>query len=387
MNFECHVPATIIYGKGSRFEAPKQALKLLKSRALLITDQFFAENGVLQTMRQAFEDQGIASFIFDEVEEEPDVSTVLAAAEILKKNRCDIVVSIGGGSVIDVGKAVAVVATNHENFAEFSGYYKVKNNGMTHIAIPTTAGTGTEATRVATIRDRAKKIKMTCFDDAFMPDISIVDYELSMTMPQSLTAMAGCDAFAHAVEAFISAKANPVADMYALLAIQLINEHLIRAFENPADETARKNMMMGANYAGIAISNSSVCAVHAMARPLGVRFGMKHGIGHAILLPIVTEYSIAGALPRYAAIARAMGFSNAYSDDDLAMMLVDRLRELNERLSIPNPRIWGVDKKTYMDQIDDMVEDAIATGTIDDNPRVFTHDEIARIYQLVYDYQ
>lgn len=114
---------------------------------------------------------------------------------------------------------------------------------------------------------------------------------------------------------------------------------------------------------------------------------MKHGIGHAILLPIVTEYSIAGALPRYAAIARAMGFSNAYSDDDLAMMLVDRLRELNERLSIPNPRIWGVDKKTYMDQIDDMVEDAIATGTIDDNPRVFTHDEIARIYQLVYDYQ
>lgn len=386
MKFECNVPATIIYGKGSRLDAVAQAEKKQAKRVLLVSDGFFEDRGTVGEMKQAMEEKGIATFIYTDIEPEPDLATALAAFDVYSGNNCDAVVSMGGGSVIDVGKAVAVMATNDEDFHAFEGYYKVKNKGAFHIAIPTTAGTGTEATRVATIRDG--NVKMTCFDGAFMPDVAIVDYELSMTMPPRLTAMVGMDAFAHAIEAFISAKANPVADMYALLAIQLISGSIVRAYQHPDDEGARKNMMMGSNYAGIAISNSSVCAVHAMAYPLGVRFGMKHGLGHAILLPLVTEYSVGSSPSRYAAIAQAMNHTpEHYSEDDLNMLLVERLRDLNEQLDILSPKQWGVDRKNYMSQIDDMVQDAIYTGTIDDSPRVFTKDEITRIYELVYDYQ
>ncbi len=387
MNFECHIPATILYGRESRYEAPKQVQRLRKSRVLLISDAFFDEQGVVADMVDHLREQGIATFVFTDVKTEPTVETVAKAYAVFENSNCDCVLSIGGGSVIDIGKAVAVQATNKCDFSEFAGYYRVKNKGLAHIAIPTTAGTGTEVTRVATIRDTTGKIKMTCFDDAFMPDVAIVDYELSITMPPKLTAMVGLDALAHAIEAFISAKANPVADMYALMAVQLINESLVTAYREGTDYKARKSMMMGANYAGIAISNSSVCAIHAMARPLGVLFGMKHGAGHAILLPLVTEYSIGGAPARYAALAHAMGFSPKYSDDDLGMLLVDRLRELNMLLSIQSPLAWRVQKGDYMTQIDTMVESAIEAGTIDDNPRVFTRDEVARIYELVYDYQ
>lgn len=387
MNFECHIPAIILYGRKSRYEAAKQIQRLRKKRVLLLSDNFFEERGVVDDMAQHLREQKIEAVLFTKIKTEPDVSIVEQAYRLLEQTGCDCILSIGGGSVIDVGKAVAVQATNPCDFSEFEGYYKVRNNGISHIAIPTTAGTGTEVTRVATIRDRTGSVKMTCFDDAFMPDVAIVDYELSMTMPPKLTAMVGLDALAHAIEAFVSAKANPVSDMYARMAIQLINESLVTAYHDGRDLKARKNMMMGANYAGIAISNSSVCAIHAMARPLGVLFGMKHGAGHAILLPLVTEYSIGGAPSRYALIAQSMGFSAKYSDNDLAMMLVDRLRELNMQLSIPNPLVWGAPRRQYMGKIDAMVESAIEAGTIDDNPRVFTRDEVARIYELVYDYQ
>ncbi|MDL2236461.1 iron-containing alcohol dehydrogenase [Christensenellaceae bacterium OttesenSCG-928-K19] len=386
MNFECHIPTTIIYGKGSRLEAARQMEKMRKKRVLLVSDRFFEDTGKVDEMMKAMKEKGITPFIYSDIAPEPDLKTAQAAFEVYCKSGCEAVVSLGGGSVIDVGKAVAVMATNEEDFRKFNGYFLVPNRGVFHVAIPTTAGTGTEATRVATIRDEG--VKMTCFDDAFMPDVAIVDYELSMTMPPRLTAMVGMDALAHAIEAFISAKANPVADMYALLAIELISNSIVTVYNEPDNENARKDMMMGSNYAGIAISNSSVCAIHAMAYPLGVRFGMKHGAGHAILLPLVTEYSIGSSPARYAAIARAMNHAPpGLSEDDLNLLLVERLRELNVKLDIPSPREWGVKKENFMGQIGDMVDDAISTGTIDDNPRVFTTDEIARIYELLYDYQ
>jgi len=387
MNFEYHVPPSIIYGKGSRFKAAEHCSALSLKNLLIVSDKYLEQAGLVAGITDCLEAAGLGYAVFTDIPGEPTTTDVENALDALKRNKCDGILSIGGGSALDTAKSVAVMATNPGTISDYMGYHKVKTASLPLIAIPTTAGTGSEVTRVVVITDAGRDVKMMCLDNAFMADIAIVDYELSMTMPKSLTAFVGMDALTHAIEAYVSAKANPVSDMFALLGMELISANILAAYNEPENEAARESMMIGANYAGIAFSNASVCTVHGMSRPIGAYFHIAHGLSNAMLLPIVTEYSIEGNASRYASVARHIGYDPGLPCETLAQKVVEKLREFNTLLRIPNLSEYGVDKAKYDSVIMDMVDAAIASGSPGNNPKVFTPDEMSEIYEKAYTYK
>ena len=386
MNFEFHIPSATLYGKGTLKEVAAQASLLRMKNVLIVSDQYLGQSGLVGEVVKLLEAGGLRAAVFSDVTGEPEIKDVENGLAILRENDCDGVLCIGGGSSIDTGKAVAVMAKNDGGIADYMGYHRVKNQRLPLIAVPTTAGTGSEMTRVVVITDVDRGVKMMCLDNAFMPDAAIVDYSLSISMPKNLTAFVGLDALTHAIEAYVSKKAGPVSDMFALLAIRLISADIMNAYNEPDNELARENMMLGANYAGIAFSNSSVCAVHGMSRPLGANFHVPHGLSNAMLLPLITERGIEST-HRYADVAVSMGYSELASRRETALQAVDMLKMLNEKLSIPNLKEYGVLEREYTGLIPSMVEAAIASGSPANNPKEFTADEMCEMYEKAYDYK
>ena len=386
MNFEFHAPSAIIYGKDSSLGAASYAASLSIGKPLIVSDAFLSRSGAVARFAKNFSDMNQQYALYAEIDNEPTVSDVENGLRAFELNKCDGVVCLGGGSAIDTAKAIAVMSANPGSIADYMGYHKVKNPRAPLIAVPTTAGTGSEATRVVVITDTDNDVKMMCLDNAFMPDIAIIDYGLTLSMPKNLTAYVGMDALTHAIEAYVSVKANNISDIYALRAVELINAGILTAYNDPSDEAAREGMMLGANMAGIAFSNASVCAVHGMSRPIGAYFHVPHGLSNAMLLPIVTEHSAGGGLRRYAEAAARMGFSPGAGDDLLARMLIDRLRHLNAALNIPNLRGYGVDEQKFNKAIPMMVDAAIASGSPGNNPKAFSPEEMADIYRKAYNY-
>ena len=383
MSYETHIPPTLIIGAGTRKGVGELVMQLGSKSVLLVSDKYLESTGLVDEFSRLFKSYGVALAIFTDIENEPEVRNVLDALEIAKANSCDVIVSVGGGSSIDTAKAVSVLAINGGEMIDYMGVGKVPKAGLPHIAVPTTAGTGSEATRVTIITDPVKNVKMMCLDNAFMPAAAVVDYELSITMPKTLTSYVGIDALTHAIEAYVSQKANSVSDLYAKKAIELIGGSIMTAYEIPTDIAAREAMMEGATFAGVAFSNASVCAVHGMSRPIGAHFHVAHGLSNAMLLPIVTENSIEGSPGRYAEVAAIMGLQGS-DDKSLTDALVHRLHELNRLMKVPGPAAYGIDKELYLSALSDMADAAIASGSPGNNPKVFSKDEIISLYKMVY---
>src|SRR5581483_7119351 len=240
------------------------------------------------------------------------------------------------------------------------------------IAIPTTAGTGSEATRVTVITDTARAEKMMILDGHLVPAVAIVDFELTLTMPPALTAHVGLDTLTHGIEAYVSSAAGPLTDVAALSCVRLVADHLERACTAPDDRRARAAMALAACQGGMASSNASVCLVHGMSRPLGAVFHVPHGLSNAVLLPAVTRFSIPGALDRYATIARAMGMAPE--------ALPDGLQALADRLGVPRLRDL-VEHDRFEASLPKMAADALASGSPARNPVVPTADQIVELYR------
>ena len=384
MEYELHIPSTLMIGGGTSKKAGSLAAQLGMKKILLVSDKYLESTGMVSTYVEILEQAGIEPTIFTDIESEPEVGNVLDALKAITMNQCDGIISIGGGSSIDTAKAVSVMATNGGEMSDYMGTGKVPQKGLPHIAILTTAGTGSEATRVTIITDTVKNVKMMCLDNAFLPAAAIVDYELTMTMPKSLTSFVGIDALTHAIEAYVSRKANTVSDIFAKKAIELISGSIMTAYNSPSDATARSAMMEGATFGGIAFSNASVCAVHGMSRPIGAHFHVAHGLSNAMLLPLVTQYSIEGNCARYAEIASIMGLRGT-GEEELAEALVKKLQEFNKQMQVPNPAGYGIDKDRYMNVLADMADAAIESGSPGNNPKLFSKDEIINLYKIVYD--
>ena len=385
MTYEFHMPATLLFGGGARHRAGEVAARLGMKKVLLVSDRFLTSLPVYREVLDSLRDKGMEVFGFSEMSAEPSDQVVRMAADALREHQCDGAVSLGGGSCIDTAKAACVWFVNGGDLSDFQGYHKVAHPGLPHIAIPTTAGTGSEATRITVINDLQRNVKMMCLDNAFLPDAAIIDYETTLSMPAALTAYVGLDALTHAIEAYVSRKANPLSDNFALSAIRWIAGNIMTAFQSPGDHAAREGMMQGATYAGIAFSNASVCAVHGLSRPIGAMFHVPHGLSNAFLLPVVTAHSIEGNIPRYAEIARAMGLGEpGMADGLLARAAVDQLKALNQNLNIPSMEAWGIDAPTYANSLKQMVRDAIDSGSPANNPRIFTPEELAGIYREAY---
>lgn len=368
------VPSPVLHGGGSRRQLPALVREFGGSRVLLVTDPGVVQLGVAAEISALLTDENLAVSVFTDVQPDPTDANVAAGVAALASSGADLVIALGGGSPIDAAKVIAARPANPAPLPEWMGLHKVAHRGLPLIAIPTTAGTGSEATKVAVITDTARHMKMMMLSAPLLPRAAIVDYELTLSMPRGLTAAVGVDTLTHGIEAYVSRKANALTDPLALSCVELSARFLRRAWQNPDDREARAGMMLAATQGGMAFSNSSVALVHGMSRPLGAVFHIPHGLSNAVLLPAVTAFSQAAAPERYATVARLLGCAPAE--------LPACLQRLNDDLQLPRlSGCRGVTREVFDAQVAKMAADALASGSPANNPRVPSADEIVSLYR------
>jgi alcohol dehydrogenase class IV len=379
------LPRLMRVGAAAVDELPVALQQLGLHSPLVITDRFLAGNGAADRLRAVLTEAGISSRMFTDAIPDPTSGSVDAAVAFLKQGDHDCVIGFGGGSPIDTAKATAVLAVRGGAMRALKAPHQEDAPGLPIVAIPTTAGTGSEATRFTIITDEETQEKMLCAGLAYMPTIAIVDYELTLSKPRRLTADTGIDALTHAIEAYVSRRANPFSDGMAIAAMRTIWANLRAACAEPGNRVAREGMMVGALQAGIAFSNASVALVHGMSRPIGAHFHVAHGLSNAMLLPVVTAYSAPAALPRYADCARAMGIASAMEGDQSAVArLLEALQRINAELDVPTPRSYGIDERQWQTLVPLMAEQALASGSPANNPRIPDAAAIQELYQLAW---
>ncbi|MEC5186913.1 iron-containing alcohol dehydrogenase [Geobacillus thermodenitrificans] len=386
--YELLVPNRVIYGRDTFREVGRQA-KTLGTKALIVSDPVMENIGLVARCEQYLREAGLPLATYTRVDTEPTDVHVKEALDVCRSEQCDVIVAIGGGSSIDAAKAVAVMMTNEGTISDYVGNAKMfTKKPVPLIAIPTTAGTGSEVTKVTVIIDTKTDVKMMISQPALLPAVAIVDPLLTVSCPPSVTAATGVDALCHSIEAYISRRAHPVTDVLALSAIEAIIGHLRRAYENGQDIEAREKMAIAAMKAGMAFSNASVTLVHGMSRPIGALFHVPHGVSNAMLLPGVLEFTKESATERLAVIARLINPQlKDVSDAEAADALVEEVKQLCRDLHIPNMKTWGIDKAAFDKAVDKMAADALASGSPSNNPRVPTHEEIVALYHICYDYR
>ena len=379
------IPPIIKIGRGSFLEVPSILKRLNCRRPLIVTDAFFVSQGLPGKLKAQILEAGMECGIFSETVPDPTTDVVNAGTRAYLDGHYDSLVSLGGGSPIDTAKAIGMLATNGGQASDYKVPNPIPKVSPPHIAVPTTAGTGSEVTRFTVITDTAKDEKMLISGDSLLPSAAVVDYELTLSMPPRLTADTGTDALTHAIEAYVSRKANSFTDTIALSAMKTIWTELPIAYREPGNQAAREAMMQAATLAGIAFSNSSVALVHGMSRPIGAFFHVAHGLSNAMLLPAVTAFSVNSAADRYADCARALGVTApSDSDNQAAAKLVKAIFERNAELQVPSPRKHGIPEKRFFEVIPTMAAQAVASGSPQNNPRVATAAEIEELYREVW---
>jgi len=378
-------PSYMLIGGGSVARLAEVLQRTGIRRPLVVTDPFIRDSGMLAKVTGPLEEAGIAHGVFADTVPDPTTEVVTAGTEALARGGFDGMVALGGGSPIDTAKAMGVLAANGGRMRDYKVPNPIPVDGLPLVAIPTTAGTGSEVTRFTVITDTETDEKMLIAGLGVVPRAAIVDYELTLTCPFRLTADTGIDTLTHAIEAYVSRRANPYSDSMALAAMRRVADHLRTACTEPGNRRAREEMMLAATQAGLAFSNASVALVHGMSRPIGAHFHVPHGLSNAMLLPAVTAFSLEAALGRYADCARAMGAAPAGSgDEEAGKALLDALAALNRDLKVPTPAEWGIDAGRWDGLIATMAEQALASGSPGNNPRVPTAEEIAVLYRAVY---
>lgn len=379
-------PRQMIIGGG----AISQLVSVLENQGLkrpfIVTDKFMVDCGNAAKITDPLAQAGMEFSLFSDTVPDPTSSSIDAGVVALKAHNPDCVIALGGGSPLDSAKAMAHLATYGGHMRDYKVPVINDVAGLPLIAIPTTAGTGSEATRFTIVTDEETDEKMLCLGIAFCPSVALVDYELTLSKPRRLTADTGIDSLTHAIEAYVSAKQNPFSDGLAQLAMAALGRNLRTVCNDPGNRAAREAVMLAATQAGLAFSNSSVCLVHGMSRPIGAFFHVPHGLSNAMLLPAVTQFSIASAPSRYADCARFMGVADAGDSDDVANeKLLAELRQLNADLDVPTPKSYGIDKDKYFSLLQTMAEQALASGSPNNNPKIPTIDEMVEIYKEIWE--
>ena len=379
--YQFKAPSVIVNGPGAAREVGNFA-KGLGKKALIVTDSNLEKFGLPKEVRNSLETAGVPFAVYDKVVTEPTMDYTEEGLKVYKGWQADFLIAVGGGSPMDTAKSIAALSTNPGKITDFMGANKIPKPGAPLIAIPTTAGTGSEVTPFTIITDTVRDVKMLIASLYIIPRVALVDPLMTLTMPQEITAATGLDALTHAIEAYVSVKAQPITDTLALQAIRVISANLRQAWSNGDNLEARTNMVMGALQAGLAFANSSVALVHGMARPIGAYFHAPHGVSNAALLPTVIEFSVLGNPRRYADIAEAMGeITEGFSLLDAAYLAAEAVKRLNDDLKVPTLKGLGVEEKKFNSVVKQMAADAIASGSPGNNPRKATPEEIVELYK------
>jgi len=372
-------PKKIIFGNGVVSEVGKEAKKLGAEKALIITDEGVIKAGLVTGVEDSLRTQKLDIEIFDKVEAEPPARIVDKCAQLVRDKGYDIIIGIGGGSSMDVAKGTSIMAVNNGKVLDYAGVDLVPHRGIPKILIPTTAGTGSEVTRVFVVSDEAEKVKKAVYSDFVLADVAIVDPLLTVSMPPTVTADTGMDALVHAIESYVSVNATPFSDILAIEAIHLIAENLPAAYAKADNIEARFNMSLAATLAGMAFTSGGLGVVHALSNPLGTEYHLTHGRSNAVILPYVVDYNKIGSLNKYAHITQAMGeYIEGLSAYQAAEKLVACLNRLLEILNIPAKiSAYGVSRE----DIPKLVESSMKIGRLFIwNPRNLTEEDVKNIY-------
>lgn len=375
-------PRRIVYGEGALANATDE-LATMGTKALVVTDSVMVELGNLALVTDALDAVGIAYCVYDEVNSEPVDTMVERGVELFSSEGCDFMVALGGGSPIDTMKAIAMCAASGTPIASFMGK-PYAGPVCPMAAIPTTAGTGSEATQFTIITDNEHDVKMLIAGAPLIPELAIVDPQFTMTAPASVTAATGIDALCHAIESFTSRKAQPLSRTFSLSAAKRIFANLAACVIDPGDVEARTQMSIAATEAGIAFNNSSVTIIHGMSRPIGALFHVPHGLSNAMLMEACLNFALDGACAEFAEVARYCGLSDAENDAVAARDLMAAIHELLAAVGIPTLEEFGVEREAFEAAIDKMAADAEASGSPANTIKPVTQADIRAIYEEIY---
>lgn len=374
------VPGQIMTGAGA-LDMAAQTLGAMGKKALIVTDEVMIKLGNCAKVEEALKSQNVAYAIFSGVTGEPTDKMIEAGLSVYQEEKCDFLVGLGGGSALDSMKAIGVLAGYAGKISDFMG--KVIETPMPPMAaIPTTAGTGSEATQFTIITDTEKDVKMLLKGKCLMPGLAVIDPQFTMTAPPKITASTGLDALCHAVEAYTSRKAQAMSDTFALSAVKRIFRYLPTAFHDGSNEEARVEMSVAALEAGIAFNNASVTLIHGMSRPIGALFHVPHGLSNAMLMKVCLSFALEGAYDRFAVLGQAVGAADGQDPDQVAAQkFLAALGTLTKELETPTPAEYGISREEFFAVIPKMAHDAMDSGSPQNTRKEMTRADVEQMYK------
>lgn len=377
------IPKKIITGEDALAAAGDRIANMGK-KALIVCGPNVRKMAAAEKVMEELEKRETAYAVYSDITGEPTDRMIDNGARVYLEEACDFLIGIGGGSPLDAMKAIALKAVCGGEMADYMGV-SVEAKLPPMAAVPTTAGTGSEATQFTIITDTKNDVKMLLKGESFMPDLAVVDPEFSVSAPRGVTASTGLDALTHAVEAYTSRKAQPLTDIFAVSAVRRIFQNLPEAYENGSSRNARKEMALAALEAGIAFNNASVTIVHGMSRPIGALFHVPHGTSNAILLHPCLKYVMDGAVERFAVLGREIKAAGGQDDDkSAAEKFIGEVRKLCRKCGIGSPDCYGIEKEAFLEAVPKMAEDAVASGSPANTRKKIQKEDIIKIYQSLW---
>ncbi len=372
------MPAKLFFGPGCVRQAGELMKALGGSKALIVTDRGVEGAGILEGIYEALRAAGVGYVLFKDVEPNPSTETVEKAAQLYRAERCDCLLAVGGGSPMDAAKAAGALITNPMDIMAMGGAGKLTKPIPPFIAVPTTCGTGSEVTSVSVITVLKERRKMAIFSPFLFPKVALIDPTLLVKLPAPIIAATGMDALCHAIESYINLNTTPITDCLNLQAISMIARNLRPAVAN-GNLQAIGNMVLASTVAGMGFANTGLAGVHPLSHPITAHTGVPHGVANAILLPFILEFSMIGALDRYARIAEAMGEDTAgLSAVEAARLAIKAVRQLARDVGIPESfKSFGVNES----QIPAMLDDATQGKSFMQNPRRLDRGQVAEIFK------
>lgn len=381
---EFFVPGSVMTGSGA-LEASAGAMQKMGKKAMIVTDAMMVQLGNCAKVEKVLADAGIEYTIFDRIGGEPSDLMVKDGLNQYRTEGCDFLVALGGGSPLDTMKSIGVLASaGGDDITVYMGK-EINVPVPPMVAIPTTAGTGSEATQFSIINDTTNNVKMLLKGKVMLPELAIVDPQFTMTAPPRVTVNTGLDALCHAVEAFTSRKAQTMSDTFAVSAVKRIFKNLPTAYKDGKNEEARIEMSIASLEAGIAFNNASVTLIHGMSRPIGALFHIAHGMSNAILMNVCLRFAVSGAYDRFGQLGREIGVATAADDDKTAAeKFLDALDALTTELQAPTLVDAGVDKDEFFGLIDKMAHDAMVSGSPQNTMRNMTEEDVKELYKQLW---
>jgi alcohol dehydrogenase len=376
-------PTDIHFGVDSIKQLGDVIKQVNGSRVFLVADPGLKQAGIIKKIASVLNRKKIPYTLYDNFSPEPGLKLADQGYKLAKKNKADCVIGVGGGSALDIAKAISILLTNGGKAEDYLGLDKIPKAGVPKIMVPTTAGTGAEVTFTAVFINEKTNSKGGMNGTPLYPDAAILDPRLTLSLPPNITAATGIDALTHALEAFVSTQSHFISDMYAIEAMSLISSNLVTAYANGNDIDARSAMLMGSLLGGKALATAGVGLVHAMAYPLGGMFNTAHGLANAVLLPYVVEYNIIGNPEKFAAIAQIMGYDiEGLPAREAAQITVEAIHQLNADVGIPNS-LEALNISSS--KIPEMAKIALTvTRPVENNPRKPSLEDVIGIYEEAF---